>query len=258
MEGAKDVIYFTHDYVTMSSDKNSHLQAVAKLAKKHANNLVAVCPIESDYAWSEDEQSFMDAVKEAEQSAMQTNPQMTLFKSNLTFGPESHLIHFLAQCALVGKAPYKIFTSRDKLNFKYSPIHIDDVSEAVGGALQDQSAGGQFVLAGKEMYNLGQILSTLEKAADKAEGSTKGPMLPPMSYVWEFFFGTGNDQNLAKLVEFYESEHQYIQEFSVNTWAQKTGMEPSVSFSEFYSQVQLSEEDYVHPTMMAYKSTHLD
>ena len=29
LEGAKDVIYFTHDYVTMSSDKNSHLQAVA-------------------------------------------------------------------------------------------------------------------------------------------------------------------------------------------------------------------------------------
>jgi hypothetical protein len=60
---------------------------------------------------------------------------MTLFKTNLTFGPESHLIHFLAQCALVGKAPYNIFTSRDKLNFKYAPIHIDDVSEAVGGAL---------------------------------------------------------------------------------------------------------------------------
>ena len=29
LEGGKDVIYFTHDYVTMSSDKNSHLQAVA-------------------------------------------------------------------------------------------------------------------------------------------------------------------------------------------------------------------------------------
>lgn len=29
LEGAKDVIYFTHDYVTMSSDKNNHLQAVA-------------------------------------------------------------------------------------------------------------------------------------------------------------------------------------------------------------------------------------
>ena len=62
MEGASDVIYFTHDYVSMSSDKNSHLQAVASLAKKHANNMVAVCPIESEYAWSEDEQTFVDQV----------------------------------------------------------------------------------------------------------------------------------------------------------------------------------------------------
>ncbi len=39
----------------MSSDKNSHIQAVAKLAKKHGvNNLVAVCPIEHDLAWGED------------------------------------------------------------------------------------------------------------------------------------------------------------------------------------------------------------
>ena len=35
LEGAQDVVYFTHDYVTMSSDKNSHLVAAAKLTKKH-------------------------------------------------------------------------------------------------------------------------------------------------------------------------------------------------------------------------------
>lgn len=59
LEGAKDVMYFTHDYVSMCSDKNSHLQAVAKIAAKQGNNLVAVCPIESDLAWSEDEQTFL-------------------------------------------------------------------------------------------------------------------------------------------------------------------------------------------------------
>ena len=208
MEGAEDVVYFTHDYVSMSSDKNSHLQAVAKLASKHGNNLVAVCPIESDYAYSEDDQSFLDKVNDAESAALQSNSSMTLFKTNLTFGPESHLIHFLAQCALVGKAPYSIFTQHDKLNFKYAPIHVDDVAEAVGGALQDKAgSSGKYVLAGKELHNLGQIMTTLEKAASKSEGSTKGPMVPPMSFVWEFFFGTGNDQNLARLVEFYESEH---------------------------------------------------
>ena len=114
------------------------------------------------------------------------------------------------------------------------------------------------MLAGKELHNLGQILSVLEKAAQKADGSTKGPVVPPMSFVWEFFFGTGNDQNLARFVEFYEGEHQLIQELSVNTWSEKTGVDPQVSFSEFYSQLQIKEEDYAHPTMMAYKATHLD
>lgn len=70
MEGASDVIYFTHDYVSMSSDKNSHLQAVASLSKKHGNNIVAVCPIESDYAWSEDDDTFLHKVQEAESAAL--------------------------------------------------------------------------------------------------------------------------------------------------------------------------------------------
>lgn len=131
---------------------------------------------------------------------------MKLFKTNLTFGPETHFLHFLAQCAIVGKAPYKAFVSRDHLNFKYAPIHTDDVAEAAGAALQGSSAAGQYMLAGKEHYNLSQILGTLENAADKGEGSTKGPLLPPLEYAWEFFFGTGNDQNLARMIKFYESE----------------------------------------------------
>ena len=59
LEGAKEVLYFTHDYTTMASDKNAHLEAVAKLTKKHGvSNVVAVCPIEHDLAWSEDDKNF--------------------------------------------------------------------------------------------------------------------------------------------------------------------------------------------------------
>jgi len=54
LEGGDEVLYFTHDYYTMSSDKNSHVQAAAKLAKKHGiSKFVAVCPVEQDLAWSE-------------------------------------------------------------------------------------------------------------------------------------------------------------------------------------------------------------
>ena len=58
LEGADDVVYFTHDYFSMCSDKNQHLKAVAGLTKKHGiKNTVAVCPIELDLAWTEDDKS---------------------------------------------------------------------------------------------------------------------------------------------------------------------------------------------------------
>ena len=59
LEGASDVVYFTHDYFTLASDKNNHLKAVANLTKKHGiKNFVAVCPFEQELAWSEDDKSF--------------------------------------------------------------------------------------------------------------------------------------------------------------------------------------------------------
>ena len=59
---------------------------------------------------------------------------MTILRSNIAFGPESHLVHYLAQCALVGKSPYKNLVSPDK-NFKFAPIHTSDIADAVGDAL---------------------------------------------------------------------------------------------------------------------------
>ena len=115
LEGAKEVVYFTHDYCTMASDKNAHLEAVAKLTNKHGvPNLVAVCPIEHDLAWSEDDKSFFQKADEAEANAIASNPNMTIFKTNLTFGPHTHLVHFLTQCAIVGKTPYPNLVNASK------------------------------------------------------------------------------------------------------------------------------------------------
>ena len=80
----------------MSSDKNSHLIAAAKLAKKQGvKNLVAVCPIEHDLAWSEDEKNFFEKTQDAEAEALAANSSMTLLRTNLTFGRQTHLINFL-------------------------------------------------------------------------------------------------------------------------------------------------------------------
>ena len=87
MEGSENAVYFTHDYFSMSSDKNSHLVAMAQLAKKHGiKNAVAVCPFEHDLAWTEDETSYYKKVEEAENKAMDVNPSLTILKPNLAFG----------------------------------------------------------------------------------------------------------------------------------------------------------------------------
>ena len=71
----------------MASDKNQHLIAVSQLTRKHGNqNVVAVCPFEHDLAYSEDETSYIQRVEEAENRAMQINPNMTILKPSLAFG----------------------------------------------------------------------------------------------------------------------------------------------------------------------------
>ena len=55
LEGAKDVVYFTHDYFANTPDKNNFIQATAKLSKKHGvERLVAVCPVEHELFYTED------------------------------------------------------------------------------------------------------------------------------------------------------------------------------------------------------------
>lgn len=76
---------------------------------------------------------------------------MTLLKTNLTFGRQTHLINFLTQCAIVGKSPYKNLVGKN--SFMYAPIHIDDVATAVGHAL-NHGHPGRHVLAGSEQLNL--------------------------------------------------------------------------------------------------------
>ena len=68
LEGADKVVFLTHDYFSMTSCKNNTLVATAKLAKKLGiDNMVAVCPVEHDMAFSDDSQSWVEKRKEAEQ-----------------------------------------------------------------------------------------------------------------------------------------------------------------------------------------------
>lgn len=81
-------------------------------------------------------------------------------------------------------------------------------------------------------------------------------MLPPLDYLWDFLVGTTNDVNLSRMVDFYERNQDLSAYLSTNTWTITTGLE--TSFSDFYSNRTLDEDDYAHPTMAAYKCAHLD
>ncbi len=106
LEGADQVVYFTHDYTSMTSCKNNTLVATSQVAKKMGvKNLVAVCPVEHDMAFSESKQSWIENRQEAEQKAIDVNgAKMSLLNTDLVFGSDpTHLIHYMHQCAMAGK-----------------------------------------------------------------------------------------------------------------------------------------------------------
>ena len=102
----------------MTSCKNNFLVGAAKLAKKHGvSNLVAVCPVEHDLAYSEDTATWVDKRQEAEQQALDANSKMSILNTDLVFGEDqSHLVHYMQQCAVAGKIA-KPFLS-EKAKFK--------------------------------------------------------------------------------------------------------------------------------------------
>lgn len=105
IEGADQVVYFTHDYFSMTSCKNNSLEATAKVAQKlGVSNMVAVCPVEHDMAWSETSQTWIKNRQEAEQKALEANKKMSILNTDLVYGKDSsHLVHYMHQCALAGK-----------------------------------------------------------------------------------------------------------------------------------------------------------
>jgi len=227
----------------MASDKNSHLVAAAKLARKHGvKNFSAVCPLEHNLAWSEDSKSFHEKASDSVNEAASANPKASIFKTNLVFGPETHLIHFLTQCALVGKVPYKNLVAKDA-RFHYAPVYSGDIAAAL-----DSAKPGVHSLNGPQQLTLREIMDVLEAGTGRTPGSTGGPLIPEFDYLWDFLVGTTSDLNMSRMVAFYE-KHPELAEGRGDT---------ETSFREYYEDKSLEEDDFAHPTMTAYKCAHTD
>lgn len=107
-------MYFTHDYFAQSSDKNNFIQVTSKLSKKHGvAKLVAVCPIEHELFWTEDKHTPLELRNEAQQKALQAFENITILNTNLVFGKDSYLLHYMTQCAMSGRINKSIGGSRN-------------------------------------------------------------------------------------------------------------------------------------------------
>ena len=139
LEGADQVVYFTHDYSSMTSCKNNTLVATAQVAKKLGiSNLVAVCPVEHDMAFSEDQRSWIQQRQEAEQKALDANAKMSILNTDLVFGRDAtHLVHYMTQCAFAGKIQAPFLSE----SAKFRPVHHDDLTGAVTVSLDKGVTG---------------------------------------------------------------------------------------------------------------------
>ena len=160
MEGADKVVYFTHDYFSMASCKNNFLIASSKIAKRQGiKQILAVCPVEHDMAYTESSKSWIEERNEAEQEALGANSKLSILNTDLVYGRDSaFLTHYMAQCAMVGSIKGS-FLASDGAQFK--PINDADLSRAVSLGL-DGNINGQFALRGEDSVTTKELMSLIE------------------------------------------------------------------------------------------------
>ena len=258
LEGAQNVVYFTHDYFASSSDKNSFIQATSKLAKKHGvRKLVAVCPIEHELYWSEDKHTPIEVRDEAQQKALQFNDKLTILNTNLVYGRDSYLLHYMTQCAYEGKINKAIGGST---KFQYKPVSSDDLTTAVQYAIAntDSVKGQKFSVNGQQSVTLNEILQFAERKVGRENTRLKSSLLGLnlSDYVEEFFVGITHDKNMARMAEFFDTHSVNIEGDA--DFHQKFGIEQTGTLEGFFGGKKVKEEDLVFPIFSNYKMVSLD
>jgi nucleoside-diphosphate-sugar epimerase len=94
---------------------------------------------------------------------------MTILNSNIVFGRDSYLVHYMTQCAAAGKINAKIGGST---GYNYKPVSTEDLSQAVDSALNNfnQVIGKRFIVNGKDETTLKDLMGILEQSVGKAPG----------------------------------------------------------------------------------------
>ena len=251
-------MYFTHDYFASTSDKNSFIQATSKLAKKHGvKKFVAVCPIEHELYWSEDKHTPIEVRDEAQQKALQANSNMTILNSNLVFGKDSYLLHYMTQCVAAGKISKSIGGSK---GFHYKPISGEDLTTAVETAFNTADAKGKrFTVNGTQTATLNDLLGMTQKLVGNDNTKLASSLfgLGLSDYVEEFFTGITHDKNMGRMAEFFDT-HSLNLEADQPDFFKQFGLSQKVNLQDYYGGKRVKEEDLVFPIFTSYKTVSLD
>ena len=199
LEGADSVLYFTHDYLAMTHDKNDYLKRAAiSCSKVGAGNLVAVCPVELDMHYTEDKQSSVEKRNEAEHEALAAFENTALLRPNIVFGDDTHFVHYLTQCAFAGRVPKTIGGAN---SFSFNPVHTDDLTACITTAIEKMSEakGQRWSVCGADSVTVADIMAACDKAAGTAPAKHT-TVMGLTDFVEEWFAGIAHDKNLGKMV----------------------------------------------------------
>ena len=254
LEGADKLLYFTHQYTHQVPCKNNFLVGTAKLAKKHGvSKMVAVCPVEHDLAYSEEETTWVEKRQAAEQEALSVNSKLSVLNTDLVFGPEpSHVVHFMMQCAMAGKIQQPFLS--EKASFK--PVHQDDLVAAIT-QVGTRGLTGQWAVRGSQEVTAKQLLNMVEQSCGKQAGQTTAsmqlPLLPPFRILEEFFYGIAMDTNMAEMIGHFE-EDQEGPVTGKSIW-DEIDAKPTEDLDRYfsYNHVVDGDERLLFPTFAGYK-----
>lgn len=197
LEGSENVIYFTHDYLSMSHAKGNILEATAKAAHTvGVSKLICVCPIESDMYYTEDNESPVNLKTVSEEKAFNANPNMVVMHSNLLFGDYTYFIRYMTQSIIAGKIHRSLANPADKVH--YFPIHYEDLTSAVHHAIENYETvnGKTYSVKGAHDITLPELKGLIER---QCAGSKKASFTTNTgigNFIGEFFRGIGHDQNM--------------------------------------------------------------
>lgn len=257
LEGADTVVYFTHDYPSMSFNKNNMLEATSKAAKSvGVNKLICVCPIEYDFYYAEDGKDALQDKREIEQRVLGNNSNLVLLRPNLVFGDYSYLIRYMTQSIIAGKLN-KSLAEHGSDAVKYFPIHMEDLSEAIRHAIDNfaEVKGQDYSVKGSEEATLGDIRGMIEKYVD-TNVSTYNDSFSFGNFMGELLYGVSHDKNMRLMAEYFKNHNK---NFSIDkNYMKENGVAHKHKISEFFHNQDLSAENYVYPLFSGYKHSELD